>query len=468
MLAIMFLAFSLLFQFSFQLNWYIRIWGFLLGTFFSIFILFSFTGTSLPTMSTHWFMLDTLSAPLITLTWWISSLMIISSQKAVKHSIFHPTSFTWYICSLNFILIVVFLSSHMLTFYASFEFSLIPTLILILGWGSQPERLQAGMYMMLYTITASLPLLTLIAVSTLSYNTPSFLLKSLMPFLALSHQTFTYWSYTFLGVMMLLASVLAFLVKLPMFSLHLWLPKAHVEAPVAGSMILAGVLLKLSGYGLIRTYMFFSFHINSFYTKDILLSFCLLGGVITSLICLRQTDLKALIAYSSIGHMSLMLAGILSNCYWGWQSALGMTLAHGLCSPAMFSIANFNYTNTGSRSIILNKGMLLVSPYLSLWWFLLCTLNMAAPPSINLLSEILVFPAILLNSIWLLLLVAIMSFFSACYSLFIYVSTQHGSFPKFILPSVNPNNLVSTSSFLLYAPANLLILKSEIIFNWTF
>nr|AMA07339.1 NADH dehydrogenase subunit 4 [Diodora graeca] len=466
MLKIILFASSALFSFSSpSLNWYTRMWLLFLGSFLSLSLLSAPNSLSLIS-TTHATMLDPLSAPLIALTWWISGLMLISSQKSIKQKMLYPSLFTWSVSVLNLILLLVLSSSNILLFYLFFELSLIPTLLLILGWGNQPERLQAGMYMMLYTVTASLPLLLIIVSANKSFLSQSMLLKPLTPYILFSQSGLSYWELPILGTMLFLATTAAFLVKLPLFSMHLWLPKAHVEAPVAGSMILAGILLKLSGYGLIRIYTHFSFHVSSSPVKDILFSFALLGGVITSLICMRQTDLKALIAYSSVGHMSIMLAGILSNYPWGWQASLGIMLAHGLCSPAMFSLANFNYSNTGSRSVILNKGMLLVSPYISLWWFLLCTLNMAAPPSINLMGEIMAFPAVMASSPWLTLYLALMSFLAACYSLFIYVSTQHGKFPKFTLPFSQPKMTLFTSSLLLYLPANLLILKSDAIFSW--
>nr|WGW18081.1 NADH dehydrogenase subunit 4 [Puncturella cf. parvinobilis] len=467
MLTLVLLNLSILISYASSSSWYIRLWSLALGTAISLPLLFS-AQSSMMSSPTSWCVLDGLNAPLITLTWWMSTLMLISSQNSVYSKKTLLTTFSWVVSVLNLVLMIMFLSNKVIFFYMFFEMSLIPTLILILGWGYQPERLQAGMYMMIYTVTASLPLLALIVATNNSHMIHGFMLKGALPhtILQLTHTT-SYWDTHFLATVIFFMAMAAFFVKLPMFSLHLWLPKAHVEAPVAGSMILAAILLKLSGYGMLRIYSYLSFSVSSLMVKDLTLCFALLGGTVTSLVCFRQTDMKALIAYSSIGHMSLVLTGILSNCTWGWQAALGIMLAHGLCSAGLFSLANINYNATATRSLLLNKGMLLMSPYISMWWFLFCAANMAAPPSINLLSEILVFPAAMMNSIWLMIFLATMSFLAAGYSLFLYVSTQHGSAPKFTFPFSELNATSSLMLLLTYLPINLLIIKSDLIYSWT-
>nr|ART64873.1 NADH dehydrogenase subunit 4 [Neritina violacea] len=436
-----------------QLNfWYLRLWFLCLGCFFSIFLLYSPSLCYTQTSQNIW--TDGLSMPLITLTWWISILMMIASQSSVLANNNKVNYFSFLISFLNLVLLIVFMSSNLIWFYFSFEASLIPTLILILGWGYQPERLQAGIYMMLYTVTASLPLLILILFWSSSWGSSSLILMTNTPI----------YCSPWLKEILIVITLAAFLVKLPMFTVHLWLPKAHVEAPVAGSMILAGILLKLGGYGLLR--MFQLVQINTSMINNFLFCLGLWGGVITSCICFRQTDLKSLIAYSSVGHMSIMLAGVFSASSLGFQAGLSMMVAHGLCSSALFSLANYSYEKVHSRSLYICKGMLMIIPSISMWWFIFCVINMAAPPSINLLSEILLFPVIFFKSPWVLTTMMLMTFLGAVYNLFLYTSTQHGGSPSFLYPY---SSIKSSQNLLLIAhaiPVNMLILKPELVCNW--
>jgi len=160
--------------------------------------------------------------------------------------------------------------------------------------------------------------------------------------------------------------MLAFLVKLPIYGVHFWLPKAHVEAPVAGSIILAGVLLKLGGYGVFRVIIMFNF-ISLSYFNRLIISVSLVGALLVGLICMRQVDIKSLIAYSSVCHMALVIGGLLSFSYWGLRGTLVLMLAHGLCSSGLFCLSNIIYERLFTRRLIIIKGLLLIFPSLSLW-----------------------------------------------------------------------------------------------------
>nr|YP_001994401.1 NADH dehydrogenase subunit 4 [Terebellides stroemii]ABW76481.1 NADH dehydrogenase subunit 4 [Terebellides stroemii] len=420
--------------------------------FTSFVLIMSYPQTTSISMSPMSIFTDFLNYPLIILTFWISSLMILSSFMTFQNKK-SPEMFTFLIIFLNLSLYVCFSSSNILTFYIFFELSLIPTLFLILGWGNQPERLQAGFYLMIYTVTASLPLLMSILFLTYENNSFNFL-HSMWYTPHIWYLTKFWW----------LISITAFMVKMPLYLTHLWLPKAHVEAPVAGSMILAGLLLKLGGYGLIR--LSFIFPQNSHNILAPFIAVSLWGAIITGLICLRQHDMKSLIAYSSIGHMGLVISGVMTMTKWGWEGAILMMIAHGLASSAMFSIANSTYEATHSRSLYISKGLISLFPTMSMLFFLLSAANMAAPPSINLVSEISLLTSILSSSAMTAPLIAIISFLAGAYSLFLYVSTQHGSTLSFLNPMAlfTQRNYLTLTMHLM--PLFIIILKSDILFNW--
>nr|UUL95412.1 NADH dehydrogenase subunit 4 [Gonodactylaceus sp.] len=356
---------------------------------------------------------DWLSYILILLSFWIMLLVLMSSQAILDKNNFYKI-FVMTCCLLNFFLVMTFASTDLFLFYISFEASLIPTLILILGWGYQPERIGAGIYMLFYTLTASLPLLISLMVL---YNCGGSLT------LGLTHEVM---GYSFIYKVWYMSSVFAFIVKLPMFMFHLWLPKAHVEAPVAGSMILAGVLLKLGGYGLLRVVPLFS-HANGKLCW-IWVSISLVGGVLVSLMCLRQVDIKALIAYSSVAHMGMVLCGVTIFNWWGVNGAVVVMVGHGLCSSGLFFMINMVYERLSSRSLLINKGLLNIMPTMAMWWFLLCAGNMAAPPTLNLLGEIQLIVSIMNWSSFNMIGIGLLSFFSAAYTLYLFSISQHGKY----------------------------------------
>nr|BDL61424.1 NADH dehydrogenase subunit 4 [Ilyoplax integra] len=357
--------------------------------------------------------LDYLSYLMVYLSVWIMFMIIISSAR-VKTTKSYPDLFIIVNLILLLSLMISFGSMNYLLFYISFEVSLIPTLILILGWGYQPERIQAGVYMLFYTLALSLPLLG--SLLFLNYSGGSMSMALMKPMMSVDY-VMTIWYFS---------GVMAFLVKLPMYMFHLWLPKAHVEAPVAGSMILAGVLLKLGGYGLIRILVVFN-KLGMMFSW-LWVSISLVGGVVVSLVCLRQVDMKSLIAYSSVVHMSLVLCGLMVFSWWGMMGAVVVMIGHGLCSSGLFCLANMVYERVGSRSMMISKGLLNFMPSMGLWWFLLSVGNMAAPPTLNLFGEISLIISLISWSGLCIFGIAFLSFFSACYTLYMYSLSQHGIF----------------------------------------
>nr|NP_115385.1 NADH dehydrogenase subunit 4 [Dogania subplana]AAK52951.1 NADH dehydrogenase subunit 4 [Dogania subplana] len=410
-----------------------------------------------PTMnfSSHNLATDQMSTPLIILSCWLTPLMILASQNHMSmEPLPRKRTFIITMVILQTLLITTFSTTDLMMFFIFFEATLIPTLMMITRWGNQMERLNAGTYFLFYTLMWSLPLL--IALLSLHYNMNSLFI----PTMQLKPPTMT---NTWTNSMWLLAVLTAFTQSMPLYGLHLWLPKAHVEAPIAGSMILAAILLKLGGYGIIRIMLTTNFMSKTLYYPFMVLA--LWGIIMTSLICLRQTDLKSLIAYSSVSHMGLVTAATLTQTEWAYTGAITLMIAHGLTSSMLFCLANMNYERIHSRTLLLTQNMQLLLPLMGTWWLLASLTNMALPPTINLMGELTIITSLINWSNTTIIITGLGTLITAIYTLHMFSSTQWGELPQHIkttAPSHTREHLTMTLHTL---PMMLLMMKPELIWG---
>lgn len=300
---------------------------------------------------------DGLSLWLVVLTTFIMPIAVMSTWHAVEK---RPTAFYVFLLLLQSAMIGVFVSLDLLVFYLFFEASLVPMFFLIGIWGGE-NRVYAAVKFFIFTAVGSL--LMLVAIVSLYYlhfqatGAGTFDLVTLLG--SLENGTLVFTAST--GSLLFLAFALAFSIKVPLFPFHTWLPDAHTEAPTAGSVILAAVLLKMGTYGLMR----FNFTLFPEASREfawIFIILAIVGIIYGALVAMVQPDIKRLVAYSSVAHMGFVILGMFSFTEWGMQGALYQMLNHGISTGALFLLVGFIYERRHTRAIKEYGGIAAVMP----------------------------------------------------------------------------------------------------------
>lgn len=314
---------------------------------------------------------------------------------------------------INFFLINVFGVSDLIFFYVFFESVLIPMFLLIGVWGSRERRVAAAYQFFLYTLLGSIFMLIAIFFVYSHFGSTDFrvfLTLSLTP-----QRQFFFWLLFFLAIA----------VKVPMFPVHIWLPEAHVEAPTAGSVILAGILLKLGLFALLK-FVFPSFSAASAIYAPLVLLLALIGILYASCSTIVQIDMKKLVAYSSVAHMNFAVLGLFSFNFYGLSGSIALMLAHGLVSSGLFLCVGSLYDRYKTRLFIYYGGLVRVMPLFSVLLLILILANMSFPGTFNFIGEVLIFFGLIFVNFGLCFLSGITMVLSAAYSLIFYTNTMLG------------------------------------------
>lgn len=324
------------------------------------------------------------------------------------------------ILSIEFLLLLVFSILDILLFYIFFEIILIPMYFLIGIFGSRERKIRAVYLLFFYTLIGSF----------------FFLLGIMYIFSIVGTLNLEYiltWKFTFYEQIYLwLAFFFSFAAKVPLFPLHIWLPEAHVEAPTVGSVLLAGILLKLGVYGFLRFNLLLFPQASFFFAP--LIAICASFGIIyTSFSAIRQTDLKRIIAYSSVSHMNLIILGLFSFNFAGLEGALLQSLSHGYVSSALFFLIGMLYNRYHSKLLYYYGGLVHTMPIFVCFFFFFTLANLALPGTSNFIGEFILLNAIFKNNFFLSIICVIGVVLCGVYSLWLYNRISFGNLKQFYL-----------------------------------
>jgi len=366
------------------------------------------------------FGVDGIGLVFVVLTTFLLIICILVSWDYIK---FLVKEYMLCFIALDLILIGVFTILDLLGFYILFETVLIPMFLVIGVWGAREQKITAAYYFFFYTLVGSLlMLLSIFYIYSLTGTT------DYLTLLDLSIDPY-YQKIIFL------CFFASFAVKVPMFPFHIWLPLAHVEAPLAGSVILAGILIKLGAYGFIR----FSLPLlpdASLYFTPLIFTLSVIGIIYASLTTLRQTDLKRVIAYSSVSHMAVVTLSIFSLSVIGIEGSIFLQVAHGIVSSALFIIVTLLYERHHTRIIKYYRGITLTMPVYSMIFLYFTLANIAVPLTCNFVGEFLSLMALFQVNPFVCIMSCAGVILSASYALFLYNRVAFGEMSMYLKHSV--------------------------------
>jgi len=375
---------------------------------------------------------DGISVLFVLLTAFLMPLCILASWTTIKERV---VDYMIAFLVLETLCIGVFTALDLFLFYIFFEGTLVPMFIIIGVWGGA-NRIYAAYKFFLYTLLGSV--LMLLAMLWMSHTAGTTSIPELKTFAFAPEAQPLLW----------LAFFASFAVKMPMWPVHTWLPDAHVQAPTAGSVILAGILLKLGGYGFIL-FNLPMFPQASEMFAPLVFVLSAIAIVYTSLVAFRQTDMKKLIAYSSVAHMGFVTMGIFAGNDQGVQGAVFQMLSHGLISGALFLCVGVVYDRMHTREIALYGGLTARMPWFAAIFMLFTMANVGLPGTSGFIGEILTMTGIYQVSTWTALFAASGVIFSAVYALTLYRNVMFGEITN---PAMKAITDVDRREILIFAP----------------
>nr|YP_010130258.1 NADH dehydrogenase subunit 4 [Clavaria fumosa]QPZ51161.1 NADH dehydrogenase subunit 4 [Clavaria fumosa] len=357
--------------------------------------------------------LDGISLAFVLITTFITPIALLSNHLSIANNLKH---FLISILLLETLQIALFTVLDLLLFYVFFESIAVIFFILIIVYGSGKDKVRSATLLFLYTFAGSLPMLLAILTIYNYVGSTDFTIISLSK-INLEYQKILFFCF-----------FIAFAVKTPLWPFHIWLPKAHGDSNLAGSILLAATVLKFSTYGILRILINFLPDATNYFIPFVQ-TIAIITLIYASFATIVQEDTKKLIAYSSVCHMAIVTLGLFSNTIVGIEGAILLAVAHAFVSPALFiCLGGVVYERIGTRNISYIRGLVNSMPIFTIFFFIFTLANTGVPLSLNWLGEIMSLTGTFQKNPFIAVLGASGIVLSACYSIFLYNRISYGSY----------------------------------------